>query len=182
MSRSSRTICLQRPQIDRRLFFRCDAKDPGRVGQQLLLPIDDLGGVQLKCWHGSATVLSSRSVVKATFALNSGLNTPRLRRPANWRTMACCPSTLAEAKSPNHALIRRVQFCRATSRGLETLIPLIDLMDSPAARKLPWPNPSTLAALRFRKNDSVAPCDGEGISDLPKFRFMSRCDSANISR
>jgi hypothetical protein len=30
--------------------------------------------------------------------------------------MASCPGTLAKAKNPNNALIRPVQFCRATSQ------------------------------------------------------------------
>jgi hypothetical protein len=52
---------------------------------------------------------------QATFALNSGLNTRRVRRPDDLIMMSSCPGTFAVAKNPNNALIWPVQFCRATS-------------------------------------------------------------------
>jgi hypothetical protein len=36
--------------------------------------------------------------------------------------MASCPGTLAKAKNPNNALIRPVQFCRATSNLIRSII------------------------------------------------------------
>ena len=74
-------------------------------------------GCSSNCWHSSAKVLSSRNATKATFALNSGLNKRRVRRPDDLLMMSSCPGTFAVAKTPNNALIRHVQFCRATSKA-----------------------------------------------------------------
>jgi len=72
-------------------------------------------GSSSNCWNSSAKVLASRNAAKATFALNSGLNTRRVRRPDDLLMMSSCTGIFAVAKNPNNALIRPVQFCRATS-------------------------------------------------------------------
>jgi len=48
-------------------------------------------------------------------ALNSALNTRRVRRPDDLLMMSSCPGIFAVAKTHNKALICAVQFCRATS-------------------------------------------------------------------
>jgi hypothetical protein len=80
------------------------------------------------CWQNSAKALSSRNAAKATLALNSALFTRRFRRPDDLLIMVPCPSIFAVAKNPNNALIRPVQFCRATYIFLLRISSLLELI------------------------------------------------------
>jgi len=51
------------------------------------------------------------------WALNSALNTRRVRRPDDLLMMSSCPGIFAVAKNHNNELIWPVQLCRATSIG-----------------------------------------------------------------
>jgi hypothetical protein len=62
-----------------------------------------------------ATLQALLASLRPTLALNSGLNTRRLRHPGDLLMMDSCPDTFAKANNPNNAIIRPVQFCRATS-------------------------------------------------------------------
>jgi len=63
----------------------------------------------------SASVLSSRNAASATFALNSALNTRRVRRVDDLLIIISRQGLSRPGKKPSMALIEPVQFCRATS-------------------------------------------------------------------
>jgi len=63
--------------------------------------------------HGTTTL--TRAAASATFALNSALNTQRVRRADDLLIIISRQGLSRLGKKPSMALIEPVQFCRATS-------------------------------------------------------------------